>query len=773
MAQAANVRDKGTVMKGSFNSSSSSSSTEATCSLADTKTPFQFLGRDIPGPFTIGSGILTVTCDTIRLFAEHVPQCGVITTKSIGVGVREGNREPVIAGLGSTVSTATSDGIVNAVGLANPGAPEFLKELKPLYEKVFVGWNEEERGPRPFLLVSIFGGTASQFAEVASALAPYCDGLELNFSCPHAEGHGQAICAVAGLAAEAALAVENAVAALGLTREIPIVPKLSPNLDEATLRDVVASLIAIKTVKGFTAGNTYGPMENRVEVRSNAHMSEAKVLANVLSKGRGGQSGPVMKAPALELCRIVKSLAPAAEVIGMGGIASVEDCLQFREAGATVLGVGSALIGLDTRKCREYFATLLHGLERAEQSEQQPSGCEGKSGTTVVVDPPGATEASTSAKDHVSDSRVFKRVHPMSLMKHEEFLVAEKKMINPKLALITFERSLATGSNIALYDPGQFLELWVPELGEKPFAPSIVALTPKEDGTSTYTIELAVGDVGKLSHHLVNDTKVGESVVYIRGPYGKGFSDDAGHSVGDVHVTWPQGERGSAETCPPSEVQQPAEYTHILVGGGTGIAPLLLLAKRLHADQGVSKDRIAVFLGGRSAENLYYEEEFKAYSAVVVSATNDGSAGVKGFVTTALEEYLGCNPSLAAPRGRVEAATKVPMLKFYNCGPEIMMVNAVKAQERVLQARKNAFLTQTADPAPQELLSFMPLIECSIERYMKCGVGLCGVCSCDGYRTCVDGPVFNYDFVKRSMQDEEKGMFGRVHRNKCTQLLEW
>lgn len=66
----------------------------------------------------------------------------------------------------------------------------------------------------------------------------------------------------------------------------------------------------------------------------------------------------------------------------------------------------------------------------------------------------------------------------------------------------------------------------------------------------------------------------------------------------------------------------------------------------------------------------------------------------------------------------------------------------------------------------QEVTQFAG-IECSIERYMKCGVGICGVCSCDGYRTCVDGPIFNYDFIRTSQ------MFGKYHRAKTTKLLEW
>jgi len=85
------------------------------------------------------------------------------------------------------------------------------------------------------------------------------------------------------------------------------------------------------------------------------------------------------------------------------------------------------------------------------------------------------------------------------------------------------------------------------------------------------------------------------------------------------------------------------------------------------------------------------------------------------------------------------------MKKFFNCGPEPMMKAAVDVQ-----------------------LPYSDNIECSVERYMKCGVGICGVCSCDGYRTCVDGPVFPYRSFLKSSE-----MFGRVHRAKNTKILPW
>lgn len=276
--------------------------------------------------------------------------------------------------------------------------------------------------------------------------------------------------------------------------------------------------------------------------------------------------------------------------------------------------------------------------------------------------------------------------------------------MNENLGLLRFKEGLPS------CQPGQFVSVWVPgqtalsegepgdAIGEKPFAP---AVADEDRGLC-----LAVGAVGTLTRHLLKNVAPGDKV-YIRGPYGKPFSV-------------------------PSVPAVSYDDSFVMVGGGTGIAPLLLLAEKLCA-AGVRKENIWVYLGGRTAEHIYFEEDFRAYSEHVLVATNDGSRGFKGFVTECLKQDL---PSITAGPGGVHYA---------NCGPELMMKAAVQVQEA------GAFSA----------------IECSIERYMKCGVGICGVCSCDGFRTCVDGPVFGYDFVKGSK------MFGKQHRAKTTRLLDW
>ncbi len=152
-----------------------------------------------------------------------------------------------------------------------------------------------------------------------------------------------------------------------------------------------------------------------------------------------------------------------------------------------------------------------------------------------------------------------------------------------------------------------------------------------------------------------------------------------------------------------------------LVFGGLGAAPMYFLATKL--------ENPTIFMGATTEKELLFEREFSKQGNLIVS-TDDGSKGEKGFVTNTLENYL-CKENIG----------KHPW--FYNCGPEIMMKKAVETE-------RNYTL-------PERIFA-------SVERYTPCGVGICGRCSMDGYRTCVDGPVFDGFFLKHS---EDFGIFKR------------
>lgn len=139
----------------------------------------------------------------------------------------------------------------------------------------------------------------------------------------------------------------------------------------------------------------------------------------------------------------------------------------------------------------------------------------------------------------------------------------------------------------------------------------------------------------------------------------------------------------------------------VLLGGGVGVPPLYMLAKKLIAEG----KKVTVILGFNTKDEIFCEEDFKALGANVVVATADGSYGVKGFVTDALKD--------------------VDYTYFYTCGPEPMLKALYKA-------------TSTSG-------------QFSFEERMGCGFGACMGCSCKtitGYkRICKDGPVLEKEEI--------------------------
>ena len=128
----------------------------------------EFFGKTLSGPFTIPSGIVTTATPIIQYVFDHMPEVGVVTTKSIGLEPREGNREPVY-------SQYAPGCFVNAVGLTNPGAQHSLKALAAL--KI-----PDDR----FLLTSIFGGSLEEFVAVVDVNEQTCGGAAFRGFLPRA-----------------------------------------------------------------------------------------------------------------------------------------------------------------------------------------------------------------------------------------------------------------------------------------------------------------------------------------------------------------------------------------------------------------------------------------------------------------------------------------------------------------------------------------------------------------------------------------------------------
>jgi dihydroorotate dehydrogenase electron transfer subunit len=157
----------------------------------------------------------------------------------------------------------------------------------------------------------------------------------------------------------------------------------------------------------------------------------------------------------------------------------------------------------------------------------------------------------------------------------------------------------------------------------------------------------------------------------------------------------------------------------LLVAGGYGSAPLYALVRQA-LSHGMD---VTVAIGARNADELLYADKFEQLGVMLLLSTNDGSRGVQGFVTDAILAHQPITNNQLLP------------ITLYACGPEPMLV----ALHTLCRTRGwNGQL--------------------SVERYMKCGFGICGQCALDDLLVCVDGPVMTLD------QLEGKGDFGRWHR---------
>jgi dihydroorotate dehydrogenase electron transfer subunit len=159
------------------------------------------------------------------------------------------------------------------------------------------------------------------------------------------------------------------------------------------------------------------------------------------------------------------------------------------------------------------------------------------------------------------------------------------------------------------------------------------------------------------------------------------------------------------------------ERPALLVAGGYGAAPLYFLATEA-IERGIP---VTVALGARTTLDLLYVERFRALGAErIILATDDGSTGYRGYVTDAIQSSI----------------SDLQSFVIYACGPERMLV----ALHRLCRERD----------IPGQI---------SVDRYMKCGFGVCGQCALDDLLVCQDGPVLDVEQLD-GLRD-----FGRVHRS--------
>lgn len=227
--------------------------------------------------------------------------------------------------------------------------------------------------------------------------------------------------------------------------------------------------------------------------------------------------------------------------------------------------------------------------------------------------------------------------------------------------------------------PGQFAMVWVPGIGELPMS---VMVCP-ESGKAAFTVRKH----GVASTGLFNMT-AGDKIG-VRGPYGNSFDIRSGRIL--------------------------------LVGGGTGLVPLVRLLTYLK-----QSDDITILIGAKTRNEVFFENltgrlpEARPHRTII--STEDGTYGDSGFVTDTMKNLCRMEKFDAA----------------YVCGPEAMMYGAVQIADS-----KNLF------------------IQASLERVMKCGVGICGSCCTAGDLVCHDGTIFDGRHLLANPE------FGHVFRNKA------
>ncbi len=268
-----------------------------------------FLGVSLPSPLVLASGIWGTTVSLLARAAEA--GCGAVTAKSCGPTPRAGHVNPSCLDWGH--------GLINAIGLANPGVDAEVELLDRARAAL------EARGVA--LIASIFAGPPEEFGVVAAKVArarPHF--IEVNISCPNV--HSEFGEPYAGDPAAAAEVTRHVVRAVE-RQAIPVIVKLAPNVPSvarvarAVVEAGAAALCAVNTMPGMVI--------------------DAESGQPLLANRSGGLSGPALKPIALKAVYDVARACPGVPIVGTGGVTSGVDAVEMLMAGATLVGVGSAV----------------------------------------------------------------------------------------------------------------------------------------------------------------------------------------------------------------------------------------------------------------------------------------------------------------------------------------------------------------------------------------------------------------------------------------------
>ncbi len=251
----------------------------------------------LPNPTVLASGVLGNSAGLLKRIAEN--GAGALTTKSISLKPQNGYENPTVVEL--------EYGLLNAIGLSNPGIEEFKKELTGLNLDIPV-------------IGSCWGESIEEFPTIAAKLSKYVDAIEINLSCPHTQLR---------------LIGQNPKVVKRVTRDVrsvinkPLIVKLTPNVNSI-------STVASSAVDGgadiISAINSVGAMAINIETKT-------PVLGNAV----GGYSGPAVKPIAIR-CVYEISNEIDVPIIGIGGIITGRDAIEMLMAGASAIGIGTGVL---------------------------------------------------------------------------------------------------------------------------------------------------------------------------------------------------------------------------------------------------------------------------------------------------------------------------------------------------------------------------------------------------------------------------------------------
>ncbi|WP_048187560.1 dihydroorotate dehydrogenase [Methanococcus voltae] len=262
-------------------------------------------GINFKNPVFLAAGVMGETGSAMRRIAKN--GAGAVCTKSIGIEKKPGHNNPTMV--------EVEGGFLNAMGLPNPGIDEYIEEIE------YVRKQMHELDVK--IIGSIYGKNEKEFAEVAEKIVDYVDLIELNISCPHAGGgYGSSIGQDCNLSHKVVSSVKN-------LSDVPVVAKLTPNVTD--IKEIAVS-VEDAGADGITAINTLGPgMVIDIDAKK-------PILGNIY----GGMSGKAVKPIAIKNVYDIYS-AVDIPIIGVGGITTGRDAIEFMMAGASAVQVGTGV----------------------------------------------------------------------------------------------------------------------------------------------------------------------------------------------------------------------------------------------------------------------------------------------------------------------------------------------------------------------------------------------------------------------------------------------